>query len=76
MFGSAAPQKPQTRQKRKGKPPWSDPSTRVTVARSVVVTVTDPRHGQTTIIIPKTCTREVLSAVLFAFRPGRKGGAR
>lgn len=75
MLRSQPPQKPHTRQKRKSKPPWSDPSTRVTLANSIVVTTIEAGRGQTTIIIPKRTTREVLSAILFAFRPGRRGGA-
>lgn len=39
MFGSRAPQKPHTRQRRKGKPPWTDPRTRVTVAGLTLVTI-------------------------------------
>ncbi len=39
MFGSRRPQSPRMRQKRKGKPPWSDPTTRVTVAGLTLVTI-------------------------------------
>lgn len=42
MLRSAAPQKPHTRQKRKRKPPWTDPETRVTVALPLPLK-TDPR---------------------------------
>lgn len=31
MFGCRGPHKPQSRRRRKRKPPWSDPSTRVTL---------------------------------------------
>lgn len=39
MFGSRKPSKPQKRQKRKGKPPWTDGATRVTVAGLTLVTI-------------------------------------
>lgn len=39
MFGSQPPQKPHKRCKRKRKPPFTDPRTRVTVAGLTLVTI-------------------------------------
>lgn len=76
MLRSQPPTNPHTRSKRKRKPPWTDPSTRVTVSRALIVTVIDAHKGRTTLLIPKRTTREVLSAILFAFRHQSRGGTK
>jgi hypothetical protein len=75
MLRSARPQKPHARSKRKPRPPWTDPETRVVPRHGAIVTIIIGGEHVVRFWIPAEDAHAIRRAAIYREHRARKAGA-